>query len=145
VPFENASTGKHILPFDNMNTIAGVALANTESHDIDIRTVLRNDTGDIVDTAEISIPALGHTSFVLADRIKSTTLQRGSIEFDSPQPSTVYVGRSGSFVMLGLRFNPKSGFSTIPTLNADGEFDEIMCQDYCCAVCSRCANSGLDC
>ena len=69
---------------------------------------MRDEAGAIFDTQTIQLPALGHTSFPLAEQFTQTRQRIGSLEFRTPQ--------GGQISVLGLRFNGIS-FTTIPVLD----------------------------
>jgi hypothetical protein len=110
VPLENRNSSAYVLSFDNTGgTATGVALANTSPQYITIAITLRDDSGAVFSSDTITLPALGHTAFNLADRYASITAQRrGTLEFRSRA--------AGQISVLGLRFNATGAFSTIPAL-----------------------------
>jgi len=110
VPIENRNASTYLLPFDNPNGLAtGVALANVYVQDVRIAVAVHDDTGAVLLLDSLTLPALGHTSFNLADRYAPVTAQRrGTLLFTTPSP--------GQISVLGLRFNQTGAFSTIPAL-----------------------------
>ena len=46
--------------------------------------VLRDDTGAVLGTPTINLPAQGHTSFLLTPTYAVTAGKRGTVEFDTP-------------------------------------------------------------
>jgi hypothetical protein len=96
------------LSFDNtLGAATGVALANTTTVAANIGVFFRDDTGATLFSTTLSIPALGHTSFVLASSYPVTAGKRGSLEFD---------GTAGQISVLGIRANSTGAFSSIPAL-----------------------------
>ena len=70
---------------------------------------IRDDTGAFLLSDTITIPAMGHTQFNLADRYGPVTAQRrGTLHFTTPS--------AGQIGVLGLQFNSTGAFSTIPVL-----------------------------
>jgi Viral BACON domain len=109
VPLEIRNASSYVLPFDNTSGYAsGVALANVATQPANIGVVFKDDTGTILRSDSITLPAQGHTSFDLATRFAITAQKRGTVEFDTPQ--------GGQISVLGLRFNPTGAFSTVPAL-----------------------------
>jgi len=109
VPLENRTPGAFVLSFDNTaNYATGVALANVIAKSANVAIVIRDDTGTILLTNSIALPAQGHTSFLLASptNYPITAQRRGTVEFDTPA--------NGQISVLGLRFNPTGAFSSIP-------------------------------
>ena len=110
VPLENRNASGYIVAFDNTNGSAtGVALANISPQTVTSAITIRDDTGAVILSDSITLPALGHASFNLTDRYASVTAQRrGTLEFRTPG--------AGQISVLGLRFNASGAFSTIPAL-----------------------------
>jgi hypothetical protein len=110
VPLENRNASGYVLFFDNTNGSAtGVALANTSTQALNTVVTIRDDTGAVIITETITLPASGHTSFDLASRYASLTAQRrGTLEFRTPS--------GGQISVLGLKFNATGAFSTTPAV-----------------------------
>ena len=100
VPLENRNAGPYILWFDNMSGyVTGVALANVPTQPAAISMVIRDNTGTMLSTQIITLPAQRRASFNLTDRASVTANRRGTLEFKTPLN-----GRSASSVrrQLGL-------------------------------------------
>ncbi len=96
VPLEVRDAGSYFLGFDNTgNVTTGVALTNMGAGQANISLVLRDESGAVIENATVTLPALGHTSFMLPDTYGSTAKKRGTAEFRTP------VGARIS--LLGLR------------------------------------------
>ena len=114
VPLETRNANSYFLVFDNTGGVAtGVAIANVSTGPANISAVLRDDSGNVTGTALISLPARGHTSFMLADRYAFTGGKRGTVEFYAPP--------GGQISLLGLRAAPTGSegslsLTTIPVL-----------------------------
>jgi len=109
VPLEDRTPGAFVLSFDNTaNYSVGVALANIADQPGNVGVVIRDDTGALLLTSSIGLPAQGHTSFSLPSNYLITAQRRGTVEFDTPS--------SGQISVLGLRFNPTGAFSSIPVI-----------------------------
>jgi hypothetical protein len=107
IPLETRDANAYILAFDNTNGLAtGLALANVSNQAVSVPVVLRDDTGASLGTAAINLPALGHTSFILADSYPSVAGKRGTVEFDTPTGAQISA--------LGLRGTPSGAVTTIP-------------------------------
>jgi len=107
VPLEDRTPGAFVVSFDSTgNYVTGVALANLVANSANIGIVIRDDTGAVLLTDFIALPAQGHTSFVLATNYPVTAQRRGTVEFDTPP--------NGQISVLGLRFDPTGAFSSIP-------------------------------
>ena len=85
-----------VLPYDNTQFVTGIALANPTTNAVVIPANIRNESGQIIDTRQLSLGPYGHTAFTLPDTWPSTSGQRGIIEF-----LTTGFGVGA----LGLRFN----------------------------------------
>jgi hypothetical protein len=109
VPLETRNAGSYVLAFDNTDGLAtGVAVANVASTDGTVPVVIRDATGMPLGLGTITIPANGHSAFVLSDRFAAAVSQRGTVEFITPA--------GGQVSVLGLRFPASGMFSTIPVV-----------------------------
>jgi hypothetical protein len=114
VPLEPRDAASYLLAFDNTNGLStGVALANISAQQATVSVTLRDDTGAVIGTNSIVLPAYAHTSFTLTDNYAATANKRGTVEFDS--------AAAGQISVLGLRAAPTgtgSAFAvtTIPVL-----------------------------
>jgi hypothetical protein len=107
VPIETRKPDAFVLPFDNVSGYnTGVAVANTTAAQGNIAITIRDDTGTLLQSQTLTLPAMGQTSFNLVTRYPVTVGRRGTVEFGTP------VG--GQITVLGLRFNPTGAFSTVP-------------------------------
>jgi hypothetical protein len=108
VPLETRNAPAYVLAFDNTGTVVtGVALANVAAQSAKIPVVIRDDTGNEINTDTISLAAEGHTSFLLSSNYAVTAGKRGTVEFDTPT--------SGRIAVLGLRANG-GALTTLPAL-----------------------------
>ncbi len=87
-PLETRNASGYIIPFDNTNGSAlGIAIANLTVQSLNTTVNIRDDTGAQILTSTISLPAIGHTSFVLTTQFGSVVAQRrGTVEFKTPSP-----------------------------------------------------------
>ena len=107
VPFETRNTGSYVLAFDNMAPLAtGVAIANLSSQAANVGMILRDDAGNTLQTATISVPANGHYAFVLGGVYPLAGGRRGTVEFSSA---------GAKISVLGIRANGNA-FTSIPVL-----------------------------
>jgi hypothetical protein len=108
VPIETLNASSYLLPFDNTGTLStGLAIANLSTQAADINVTIRDDSGTAIGTEVISVPAQGHTSFMLNSVYPVTAAIRGTIEFDTPA--------GGQINVLGLRVNGPA-LTTVPVL-----------------------------
>lgn len=111
VPLETQTPAAFVLAFDNTGTLAtGLALANTKSAAANIPVVVRDDAGNLLASASITLPASGHMQFMLADAttgFPATAGKRGTIEFDVPT--------GGQIAALGIRVQV-SVITSVPVL-----------------------------
>jgi len=109
VPLETRNAGSYVLAFDNTaNYATGVALANVPSQQGTINIVIRDDNGFVLQSNTVTLAALAHTSFSLADRFPIAGQRRGTVEFQTPA--------GGQISVIGLRFSPTNAFTTIPPI-----------------------------
>ncbi len=106
-PLESSKTSSLILPFDNTTGFAtGVALVNPTAQATIISATIRDDNGAQIGLEAVSLPAMGHVSFAVADRFSVTSNRRGIIVFESTG--------GGAVAGLGLRFSPFGTFTSVP-------------------------------
>ena len=106
VPLESRNASSYMLSFDNISGSAtGIALASISSPANAIGIIIRDDTGALLLSTSISMPALGHTSFDLANNYVVAKSARGTVEFVAPP--------DGHISVLGLRFNSTGAFTTV--------------------------------
>jgi hypothetical protein len=109
-PLETRNANGYIVPFDNTSgSNDGMALANLTTASVTTAITIRDYTGAVILSSALTLPATGHTSFVLADRYGSITArQRGTVEFRSPSP--------GQISVIGVHANATGGYSDIPAI-----------------------------
>ena len=108
VPLESRSAASYVLWFDNTaGMVVGLALANLSTQLATVEVTIRDESGSVIGTDTIPLPARGHTSFELPVRLAQTAQRRGTVEF--------HTTASGQISVLGLRFNP-GAFTTIPVM-----------------------------
>jgi hypothetical protein len=109
VPLEMRNASSYLLPFDNTGGMQlGVAMENLSAQPANITVILRDDTGAQIGTGSVSLVGNAHTSFVMATQFPATANLRGTAEFDTPT--------GGRISLLGIRFPPTGGLTTIPVL-----------------------------
>jgi len=108
VPLQTLNASSYLLAFDNTGSLStGLAIANLSAQDANINAIIRDDSGTMIGTEMINVPAQGHTSFMLNSIYPVTQRNRGTIEFDTPA--------GGQINVLGLRANGKA-LTTVPVL-----------------------------
>lgn len=110
LPLESSFTPSFILPYDGISGLtAGVALTNlAASQAAAITATIWDENGKQIGTEAVSLPAGGHTSFLLADKFPETTANRGIIEFRTASATSI--------TGFGLRVDPAGGLTMIPKL-----------------------------
>ncbi|MEQ1947862.1 MAG: hypothetical protein ABL995_11775 [Bryobacteraceae bacterium] len=112
VPLETRTPGSYFLVFDNTNGLTtGVALANAASSGATIAVRTFDKNGSLLRTDTITLPALGHTSFLLPGTFPATADKVGTVEFVVPQ--------GGKINAIGLRAKADGTLTTIPILAKD--------------------------
>ena len=121
VPMETRTASAYVLAFDNTNgVLTGVAITNVSASASSIPVIIRDDKGNSLSTTFLSLPANGHTSFVLSDPAVGfpvTANQRGTIEFDAPGGSQISV--------LGIRYTGGT-ITTLPSIANVGTAGGMM-------------------
>jgi hypothetical protein len=109
VPIEARNANSYILPFDNTNGLAaGVAIAGNLTAPSIVPVLFRDNTGARIGVSTLTVPANGHSAFVLSDQFPITANMSGTVGFGVPA--------SGQIGVLGFRFPASGAFSTIPVL-----------------------------
>jgi hypothetical protein len=103
VPFDQPASGNLILPFDNTNGYGtGVAILTVQSNTGQvINGTILDQNANTLGTGEVSLNALGHTSFDLANKWPVTAGQMGVVIFQ------------GAGALLGIRYNPQGAFTSV--------------------------------
>jgi hypothetical protein len=108
VPLEIRNAASYLLAFDNSAGLAtGLAVANLSAQPGNVQVTIRDDIGAQIGSASISLPGLGHTSFMLDQNYPITAGKRGTLEFETPT--------GGRISVLGLRTNSTS-ITAIPVI-----------------------------
>jgi len=108
-PLQTQSPAAFALPYDNTAGLTmGVAFANPATSPSDITATIWDDNGAQVDVQTFTIPAKGHTAFVMPTQLPATAGKRGVVRFLSTG--------TGGIAGVGLRFTPLSTFTSVPTL-----------------------------
>jgi hypothetical protein len=109
VPMQASGTNGYLLAFDNTGgRQTGLALAVDQSGSKTVSFVLRDQKGVQFDSGSLSLPANGHSSFLLQERFPSSMNRRGTLQVGTPQGSTLG--------LVGLSFTQTGAFTTIPAL-----------------------------
>jgi hypothetical protein len=113
VPLEVVNAPSYILVFDDTGSLTtGLAIGNVAAQPAVVNVIARDDTGRQIGTGSISLPARGHTSFLLTDVAHGgwafTAGVRGTLEFLTPS--------GGQIAPLGLRVATIPGGFTVTTI-----------------------------
>jgi sugar lactone lactonase YvrE len=109
-----ASTSiSNLLVFDNTNGLAtGVAVANPGAQPLSATVTARDQTGAVLGTGTIQLPAFGHRQFMLTDAenggFAQTQNLRGTVEFTPPSGT--------SLAVLGIRATDAGVITSIPVV-----------------------------
>jgi hypothetical protein len=110
----SGTDSKLFLPFYHFEGYdSGVALANPSNSSTRVTIQALNNSGSVVVSDTIVLPAYGHTAFDLLSRYPSLNNVRGSLYITSS---------SGYLSCVGLRFSPTGSYTTIPIMNWTGMF-----------------------
>jgi len=105
VPLQTQGAYSLSLPYDDTSGfIMGVALANLSPTPQTVTVAIFDQNGDSLGTQSLSIPANGHTSFVLPTQFPVTGGELGVLQFTG----------NGGLSGLGLRFSPFGTFTSVP-------------------------------
>jgi hypothetical protein len=108
VSLDSRLSSSLVLPYDNVNQyLSGVALANQAATAASVIAIVLDQNGVQLETTQIPVPALGHTSFFLTERFSQSANRVGIIQFQNP---------SGGITGVGLRFSPSASFTSVPII-----------------------------
>ena len=108
------------IPFDNTNGVTtGVAVENLSGSPVTVPVTLVDDSGNSLGTQQsITLPAYGHTSFVLSTQFPVTANFRGTAIFGActfeAQPFSGGYYQCTQIDTLGIRYTPPGTLTTIP-------------------------------
>ena len=109
VPLETRNAGGFVLLYDNTGSrTTGVAVAAFGSGPATIPVVVRDDAGNVVRNDTITLPAHGHTAFLLPSTYPETARKRGMVEF------IINPGVKAS--VIGLQAKSDGSLTTVPAL-----------------------------
>jgi hypothetical protein len=96
------------LPYDNRaGFVTAVALANLTANAATITATIWDPTGIQLAVQSITLPANGHSSFLLPTLFAATLGQQGIVQFQSS---------AGSLGGVGLRASPQGAFTSVPII-----------------------------
>src|SRR6201999_3187064 len=85
VPFSSGAASSYALPFDNTGGLAtGIAIASSSTQPVDVSITAVDQSGQQLATSSVSIPALGHSSFVATAQMSQLANTRGTLIFTPP-------------------------------------------------------------
>src|SRR5437867_3349500 len=106
VPLDTRLLSSLMLPYDDTNgSRTGIALANQSVTAATITVVVLDQGGSRLASSQITLPALGQTSFFITDQFSQAANRIGVIKFQNP---------SGNVTGVGLRFYP--AFTPMPII-----------------------------
>ena len=108
----SAGASRLLMPFDNTGgRFTALALATNSTSDQAVGITIRTNDGTITKGALGVLPAMGHTSFLLATKFTATNNQQGLLEI---------TGALGGISGIGLRFNANGAFTSAPMYPQSG-------------------------
>ncbi len=111
VPF-TAPAASLISSFDNTGGfVTGIAMVNNGFGPVTLNVGFTAEGGQSLGARVITLNPRNHTSFVLADRFPEVAGKRGTMQISG---ATNQVTVEGSITLLGLRFNPRGSFTSLP-------------------------------
>ncbi len=108
-PVESRASNSFVLYFDNTGGASeGVALANVATQAANVPVIIRDDGGNTLAAISKSLPAQGHTQFMVTDLSPLTANKRGTLEFQTP------VG--GQISVLGIAALSTGAITSVPPM-----------------------------
>lgn len=112
VPIENSSTQKFVIAFDNTGGYAtGIALVNPHANAVTVNVVVRDINGVTLQSGQIQMQPLEHTSFLLSNQYPSLALQAGTAYFSTDSAADAVAG-------LGILADSAGAYTTVFALTA---------------------------
>jgi sugar lactone lactonase YvrE len=113
VPPAASAASSNVLVFDNTNgLVTGIAVANPDAQPLSLAVTARDQTGAVLGTGTMQLPAFGHRQFMLSDAqnggFAKTQNLRGTVEFTTP-------GGAG-LAVLGIRATAAGVITSIPVV-----------------------------
>ena len=109
VPLSSGAASSYALPFDNTGGLAtGISVASSAVQPATVAVAARDQNGLPVANLTLTIPPLGHQSFVLSAEIPALANLRGTVQFTPAAGAPISV--------LGIRATPSGAFTGIPVL-----------------------------
>ncbi|NWF85162.1 MAG: hypothetical protein HXY18_15195 [Bryobacteraceae bacterium] len=108
VPFAGSNSARSTLIFDDAGLTTAVAVANPTESAVTVSATAKSNSGTVLGTSSIDLPARGKAAFNLAGNISGVAGHRGSAEFSVS---------SGAASVLGLRFGGEA-FTSIPAFES---------------------------
>lgn len=114
VPLDTGFDTIFELPFDYTIAATGVAMANSDSNNqltVNVKAYDLSGNPITLATGSLTLPGLGHTSFMLTDKFPELNGKQGTVVFTGVGNAD---NQSGYFNVLGLRANlPNTSLSTV--------------------------------
>lgn len=105
-PLQTQFQGKIDMPYDNRaGFTTAVAVCNLSVNAAKVTATVWDPAGTQLGVQTITLPASGHTSFLLPDLFAQTAGQQGIVQFESS---------AGSLAGVGLRTSPTGTFISVP-------------------------------
>lgn len=109
VPMATGAPNSYLVAFDQTNGLTtAISLSNSTTATSNVTVYLRDQNGAMFASSVLSLPALGHTSFVLTDMFPAAALKYGTVQFVPPSGQQIGV--------VGIRYTPAGAFTSIPVL-----------------------------
>ena len=107
-----AASNRILVPYDDSSGfVTAIAVVNPTAAPQAISVGFRTVDGLVAVNALPTVPAMGHTAFVLSQTFPVIAGHRGLAEFYSS---------TGNISMIGLRFNPTQSFTAAPVFFQNG-------------------------
>ena len=109
MPLEARNPSSFVLAYDQTGGFAtGIAVSNMVGQGASIAVTVRDEIGTTIGTETISLPAHGHTAYMMRDHYAATATGRGTVEFKTPS--------GGQISTLAFRASAAGTLSTIPSM-----------------------------
>ena len=107
-PFQTQFEARLDVPYDNRaGFVSALALANLTTTPTTITATLYDSTGMQLGVQSLTLPAAGHTSFLLPSQFPATAGLQGMVQLQSS---------AGNLAGVGLRASPQGTFTSVPVI-----------------------------
>jgi hypothetical protein len=132
VPLSSGAAASYTLAFDNTGGLAtGLALSNSSTQAAVVGVSALDQDGRALLNSTVTLPSLGHQSFVAAAEFPALVNQRGTLQFTPPSGTQIGVvgiraASSGTFTGIPLLGSASTGSGDLADLASGGGWTTLI-------------------